>query len=261
MLEATEKFFNLPVKDRMAYFSSDMTKPLRYGTSHNPTIDSALQWRDCMYLPCKLAEENVQTWPAVYRKEALDYVKEMNNLTEILLELMSESLHLAPNTLRNVLGPDMLHNMVLNYYPACPQPDLTIGFREHSDKSTITILLQDEIGGLEVSHKDCWVPVQPLKDALLVNLGDVMEILSNGRYKSIAHRVIVNSNSKRLSIGSFYNVAYNAIISPLPHCVDETHPLAFKKVMFMDFFKKFVSRDLDGKNALDYVKITPIEEP
>lgn len=100
----------------------------------------------------------------------------MNNLTEILLELISESLHLAPNTLRNVLGPDMLHNMVFNHYPSCPQPDLTIGFREHSDKSTITILWQDGVGGLEILHKDHWVPVRPLKDALLVNLGDVMEV-------------------------------------------------------------------------------------
>jgi isopenicillin N synthase-like dioxygenase len=64
----------------------------------------------------------------------------------------------------------------INYYPACPEPDLTLGLSSHSDPGGITFLLQDNIPGLQVRKNDAWVSVKPIPDAFVVNLGDQMQV-------------------------------------------------------------------------------------
>lgn len=64
-----------------------------------------------------------------------------------------------------------------NYYPICPRPDLVLGLSPHSDSNSITILLQDEVTGLQIRHDGGWVPITPMPNALLVNIGDCIEVL------------------------------------------------------------------------------------
>lgn len=82
----------------------------------------------------------------------------------------------------------------MNYYPKCPNPELTVGGGRHSDVSTLTILLQDEIGGLYVRDMDTmkWIYVPPISGSLVINVGDALQIISNGKYKSVEHRVRAN---------------------------------------------------------------------
>ncbi|KAK6270745.1 hypothetical protein POUND7_007843 [Theobroma cacao] len=74
----------------------------------------------------------------------------------------------------------------MNYYPPCSRPDLVVGISPHSDSDIITLLLQDDdIPGLQIKHKHRWFLVKPIPNAIVVNVGHVMEILSNGMYRSI----------------------------------------------------------------------------
>jgi feruloyl-CoA 6-hydroxylase len=93
------------------------------------------------------------------------------------------------------------------YYPACPEPELVSGVSPHSDITSITVLLQDDIGGLYVRDKDSdgWINVPPVNGALVVNIGDVLQIMSNECYKSIEHRVVANRNKTRISMPIFVN--------------------------------------------------------
>ncbi|KAK3206553.1 hypothetical protein Dsin_020599 [Dipteronia sinensis] len=79
--------------------------------------------------------------------------------------------------------------MRMKYYPPCPQPELTVGLCPHSDGSSITILLQiSEVEDHQIRKDGMWIPVKPLPNAFIINIGDILEIVSNGTYRNIEHR-------------------------------------------------------------------------
>ena len=76
------------------------------------------------------------------------------------------------------LFEDGLQAMRMNYYPPCPQPETVIGLTPHSDAIGLTVLLQiNEMDGLQVKNDGIWVPVKPLPDAFIVNIGDILEVM------------------------------------------------------------------------------------
>lgn len=95
-----------------------------------------------------------------------------------LLAAISEALGLDPDYLNKLLGK---HSQVmnLNYYPSCPNPDLTLGMPNHSDGSTLTVLMQGDVSGLQVFRNEKWVAVEPIANGLVVNLGDQLQVRKN----------------------------------------------------------------------------------
>ena len=67
--------------------------------------------------------------------------------------------------------------MMLNWYPACPQPQLTLGLPPHSDYGLLTLLLQDQVEGLQIQHKSRWLTVKPIPNSFVVNIGDQFQVL------------------------------------------------------------------------------------
>lgn len=178
----------------------------------------------------------------------------MKVLAQRLLELISESLGLRSSYIIDAIG-EPYQNVSLNYYPPCPQPELTLGLQSHSDLGAITILMQDEVGGLQVYNDNRWVAVQPIPDALVVNLGDQMQILSNGRYRSIEHRAVANKFKSRISVATFYDPAKDVVMSPASELIDSEHPALYKSVLFGDHVSAWYSKGPEGKKVLDSLAV------
>lgn len=141
-----------------------------------------------------------------------------NRLGEKLLEAVANSLGLNPSQfLGQTEEPNYFLMKLICYHPI-PDGQPRYGVAPHCDWSWLTILLQDDIGGLEVqSNNGDWVPVEPQDNALFVNLGELMEIFTNGRYCAAPHRVISPLGGKRrISVPAFINPPLNAWLSPFP---------------------------------------------
>ena len=95
-----------------------------------------------------------------------------------LLELIARSLGL-PDTRLNDYFNDEMSIARLNSYPECPNPELALGVGRHKDIGALTLLYQDDVGGLEVKCKENgnWVPAPPLPNTFVVNVGDCMQVL------------------------------------------------------------------------------------
>ncbi|MCD9560969.1 hypothetical protein HAX54_019835 [Datura stramonium] len=177
------------------------TNNVRYGTSFAPKAEKALEWKDDPEPFYVSDEEAAALWPSVLRDEALKFLRNSEIVIKKLLGALMEKLNVKEidQTKESLLMGSKRINV--NYYPKCPNPELTVGVGRHSDVSTLTILLQDNIGGLYVKKfdSDMWVHVPPIHGALVINIGDALQIMSNGRYKSIEHRVMANGNNNRIS--------------------------------------------------------------
>lgn len=107
-----------------------------------------------------------------------EYSKAVVELCGILMKILSVNLGLEEDHLQNAFGGDDVGACLrVNYYPKCPQPDLTLGISPHSDPGGMTILLpDDDVSGLQVRKGEHWVTVEPIPDALIVNLGDQIQV-------------------------------------------------------------------------------------
>lgn len=104
------------------------------------------------------------------------YCKAVRELGFILQELISECLGLEKDYIKNMLGEQGQH-MAVNYYPPCPQPELTYGLPKHTDPNALTILLQDpQVPGLQVLKDGIWLSINPHPGAFVVNIGDQLQV-------------------------------------------------------------------------------------
>ena len=99
---------------------------------------------------------------------------------------MAKALKMEAEEIRDMFT-DGFQSMRMNYYPPCPEPDMTIGLTPHSDAGALTILLQlDDIDGLQIRKERRWVPVKPLPNAFVINVGDIMDVLFSSVVSNIA---------------------------------------------------------------------------
>ncbi|KAM7502894.1 hypothetical protein LguiB_001798 [Lonicera macranthoides] len=189
---ATHRFFELPAEEKKKYSKENSrSNSVRFGTSFTPDAENALEWKDYLSLFYVSDDEAASLWPPVCKYQALEYKKSTEVVIRKLLEALMKRLnvtHIDKTKELLLMGSKRIN---LNYYPTCPNPELTVGVGRHSDVSTLTILLQDEIGGLYVRKDgtENWIHVPPVSGSLVINIGDALQIMSNGRYKSVEHRM------------------------------------------------------------------------
>ncbi|CAN4109720.1 unnamed protein product [Withania somnifera] len=220
-----------------------------------------LDWCDFFflhYLPQALKDEN--KWPCLpspCRKVVSEYGEELEKLSRRLTKILSIGLGLNEDYIHQSFGGDSETSACLraNFYPKCPQPDLTLGLSPHSDPGGITIVLPDtDIASLQIRHGNNWLTINPIPNAFIVNVGDQIQVLSNAIYKSVEHRVIANSNKERLSVVFFYNPGGHTLIKPADQLVTKDSPALYSPITFNEYRSFLRSKGVCGKTQIESLK-------
>ncbi|XP_075089901.1 oxoglutarate-dependent flavonoid 7-O-demethylase 1-like [Nicotiana tabacum] len=205
------------------------------------------------------SEEQKLDWADMEIMEA--HCQEFKSVAISILCQLAKALKMDEKEMKD-LFTDGMQSIRMNYYPPCPEPHKTIGLSPHSDADALTILLQlNETEGLQVRKDGIWVPVKPLPNALIVNVGDMMEInkifliVINGVYRSIEHREVVNSNKERLSLATFYIFNVDSELGPSHSLIGPHNPAKFRSVRVENFLQDLFALKHDGKSFIDCMKL------
>nr|XP_010904577.1 1-aminocyclopropane-1-carboxylate oxidase homolog 1 [Elaeis guineensis] len=257
MLAGVRSFHEEKAEVKREYYSRDSRKKVSFYSNFDLYQAPAANWRDSVF--CWMAPEppEPEELPPACRQITFEYSDHVKSLGNVLLELLSEALGLPSDYLKEMECAKG-HALVSNYYPPCPEPHLTLGTSKHSDPDFLTILLQDHVGGLQILHQQHWVDVPPVAGALVVNIGDLLQLISNDRLKSVEHRVLANSVGPRVSVACFFTMHLypsSRLYGPIKELLSDESPPLYREILLRDFISHYDSKGLDGQSALSYFKL------
>jgi isopenicillin N synthase-like dioxygenase len=227
------------------YYNNELTKNQR---DKKEVFDYTTEGTDPIY-------KSENRWPDSndgFRVTMLAYLEACAALSLQLLEAFCVGLDLPADYLRKFFVPGHSGFIRLNHYPVTDPmaetasenlPDATMGVHHHTDAGALTVLLQDEVGGLQVHQKGCWHDIPPLEGAFVINTGDMMQVWSNDTYLAATHRVLAMQSCDRYSIPFFFNPSAEARVTPLPTVVSDSHPCAYRTIEWAEFRGKRTDGD------------------
>ncbi|KAL3751188.1 hypothetical protein ACJRO7_012069 [Eucalyptus globulus] len=242
---AVKAFHEQPAEAKVRIYRRQSDTGVSFFSNVDLSLSKAASWRDTLQVRLGPKLVDTEEIPEVCRNEVLEWNQQVERLGSILLGLLSEGLGLSPGKLQELTCLD-----------TTMMPDLTVGLTSHADPGVITVLLQDQVGGLQVKHGDEWVEVTPVPSALIVNIGDILQIMSNDEYKSVDHRVLANSSQEpRVLIVVFCNPSNRENeFGPFPELVSSDKPAAFRQFTFNEYMRRFFTKELDGKSQINYFR-------
>nr|AMD09813.1 gibberellin 20-oxidase [Artocarpus altilis] len=249
-----DDFFELPLSEKQRA-QRKAGEHCGYASSFTGRFSSKLPWKETLSFRYNNPSEDIvldyfrnvlgsdfEQFGRVYQ----DYSEAMSRLSLGIMELLGMSLGVGKAHFKDFFE-DNDSIMRLNYYPPCQKPDLTLGTGPHCDPTSLTILHQDQVGGLQVFVDEKWHSITPNFDAFVVNIGDTFMALSNGRYKSCLHRAVVNSKVPRKSLAFFLCPGKEKVVSPPSELVDSLWPRVYPDFtwpMLLEFTQKHYRADM-----------------
>ncbi|CAA2983305.1 flavonol synthase [Olea europaea subsp. europaea] len=181
LIEVGKEFFELPREEKEVIAKTPESGIEGYGTSLEKEIDGKKGWVDHLFHrvwpPSAI---NFKYWPKnppSYREANEKYAEKLREVSDKLFKYLSLGIGLEGHEMKAAAGgDDLIYMMKINYYPPCPRPDLALGVAAHTDMSTLTILVPNEVQGLQVFRDDNWYDVKYIPNALIIHIGDQIEV-------------------------------------------------------------------------------------
>ncbi|GFQ02236.1 gibberellin 2-beta-dioxygenase 2 [Phtheirospermum japonicum] len=263
MEQEAHHFFSKPGSEKQR---AGPANPYGYGCN-NIGLNGDMGEVEYLLLQTNSDPKYVSNHPNNLRCAVIGYVAAVRELACEILDMMGEGLMGGPHPSARVLSgliSDSESDSVLrlNHYPPIPSDHLTrIGFGEHTDPQILTFLRSNAVGGLQISTQDgLWVPVSPYPhSAFCVNVGDVLQVMTNGRFMSVRHRAVVNSYNSRLSMAYFASPPLDASISCLPGLATPHNPPLYRSFTWDEYKKATYARRL-GDSRLNLFKLVPNDD-
>ncbi|XP_071724303.1 gibberellin 2-beta-dioxygenase 1-like [Rutidosis leptorrhynchoides] len=249
-------FFSLPVSDKE---KAGQPSPFGYG---NKSIGHCGDFGlvEYLLLTTKLDSNSHSFLGQTFRGALNDYITEVKRMGCEILEMMADGLKIEQRNVFSKLLTDEQSDSVfrLNHYPPCPDHDKIkngehlIGFGEHTDPQIISVLRSNNASGLQISLKDgTWISVPPDHTSFFINVGDSLQVLTNGRFKSVKHRVLSNGLNPRLSMIYFGGPPLSEKLAPLTSLMEGEQKSLYKEFTWFEYKKSlFNSRLADHRLIL-----------
>lgn len=243
MKDGVKSFFEQDSEVKKKFYSREHKPFMHYSNIALYTAPAAT-WKDsflCNMAPIPPKPEDL---PAVCRDILLEYLSQVKKVGTLLFELLSEALGLNSTYLTDIGCAEGFYAFG-HYYPPCPEPELTLGTSKHVDVVFLTVLLQDHVGGLQFLHRDMWIDVPPIPEALIVNIGDFLQLITNDKFKSVHHRVPANLVGPRVSIASFFGTLHHPTtrtFGPIKELLSDENSAKYKETSFPKFMDSYITK-------------------
>ncbi|GFP86791.1 leucoanthocyanidin dioxygenase [Phtheirospermum japonicum] len=254
IIDACSEYYELPEEEKHRYEAKSVSDPIKTGSGNlvNNANQRVQLWRDFVKTYVH-PEFHCPPRPQILRDILFEFSEKSRSVARKLIQGVGENLGFEEGYIDEALELDSIFQVfAANFYPRCPHPDQAIGIPSHTDPGLFTFLIHNGVAGLQIEHDGQWFNADSPRDSILVVAGDHLEIFTNGRYKSVKHKAVLNSERQRVSIVVSHGPSVETVVGPAAPLVLKEGRALYRSMKYKDYMEWLQTKSrLHGRSMLE----------